>query len=66
MTEKGLYQAFDLQRFAPNARLQAVIDKTHARVAARELSDDELDFVAAAGAPEIGPKPPKKPEERSE
>ena len=56
MTEKLLYQAFDLQRFAPNARLQAVIDKTHER--ARELSDDELDLVAA-GVKE----PEKKPEE---
>ena len=59
MRESQLYQAFDLQRFAPNARLQAVIDKTHARIPARELSDEELDFVAAAGVPE----PPKKPGE---
>lgn len=47
-TEKRLYQAFDLQRFSPNARLQAVIDASHRRTA-RELSDDELDCVAAAG-----------------
>ena len=46
MTEKQLYQAFDLQRFAPGARLQAVIDASHARTAARELRDDELDYVA--------------------
>ncbi len=59
MTEKLLYQAFDLQRFAPNARLQAVIAGTHARAAARELTDDELDLVAAAGVRE----PEKKPEE---
>ena len=49
MIEKQLSQAFELQRFSPSARLQAVIDKTHARTAARELSDDELDYVAAAG-----------------
>lgn len=49
MTEIQLFQAFDLHRFAPSARLQAVIDKTHDRTAARELSDDELDCVAAAG-----------------
>ena len=49
MTEIQLFQAFDLHRFAPSARLRAVIDKTHARTAARELSDDELDCVAAAG-----------------
>ncbi len=60
MTEKRLYQAFDLQRFSPSARLQAVIDASHARTAARELSDDELDFVAAAGEPEA----PTKSEEK--
>ncbi len=58
MTEKLLYQAFDLQRFAPNARLQAVIAGTHARAAARELTDDELDLVAAGVR-----EPEKKPEE---
>ena len=42
MTEKQLYQAFDLQRFAPSARLQAVIDASHKRTSAQELSDDEL------------------------
>ena len=47
--ENVLNQAFDLHRFAPNARLQAVIDRTHARMAARELSDDELDNVAGGG-----------------
>ena len=57
MIESKLYQAFDLHRFAPNARLQRVIDRTHARVAARELSDEELDFVAAAGQPEQAKKP---------
>lgn len=61
MTESKLYQAFALQRFAPNARLQAVIDRTHARLAARELSDDELDFVSAAGVqePQETPEEPK-------
>ena len=58
MTEKTLYQAFDLQRFAPNARLRRVIEASHARMSARELSDEELEYVSAAGAPE----PPKKPE----
>ena len=57
MTENKLKNAFALQRFAPNARLQKVIDRTHARMAARELSDDELDFVAAAGQPEQAKKP---------
>ena len=60
MTEKLLYQAFDLQRFAPNARLRSVIDASHARTAARELSDDELEFVSAAGTPTAEP-PGTKP-----
>ena len=46
MTEQKLSQAFDLQRFAPNARLQGVIDASHARMNARELADDELELVA--------------------
>ena len=57
MTESKRYQAFALQRFAPNVRLQAVIDRTHARMAARELSDDELELVSAAGQPEQVKKP---------
>lgn len=46
MTEKKLYQAFDLHRFAPSGRLQSVIDASHARMETRELVDDELEFVA--------------------
>ncbi len=61
MTERLLTQVFALQRFAQNDRLQAVIDKAHARLATRELSDEELDLVAAAGAPEP-PKPEGLPE----
>ena len=57
MTESKLYQAFDLNRFAPNPRLQRVIDRVHARMAARELSDEELDFVAAAGPIEETDRP---------
>ncbi len=53
MTENTLYQAFDLQRFVGNERLQNVIKKSHARMAARELSDDDLDLVTAAGTPEM-------------
>jgi len=58
MTEQLLTQAFALQRFAPNPRLQAVIDAAHARTAVRELTDEELDLVAAAGSKD----PPSKPE----
>jgi hypothetical protein len=46
VTGSKLKNAFELQRFAPNARLQGVIDASHARVAARELGDDELEWVA--------------------
>ena len=60
MIESKLSQAFDLHRFAPNPRLQRVIDRAHARVAARELSDEELDLVAAAG-PTEEKKPPEAP-----
>ena len=58
MKETQLYRIFDLQRFSENPRLQKVIDSAHRRVENRELSDEELDMVAAAGVPE----PPKKPE----
>ncbi len=59
MTEKELFRAFDYQRFAGNAKLQAVIDAAHRRQAVRELTDEELDFVAAAGVPET--QKPKEP-----
>lgn len=52
MTNAQLSRLFDFQRFAGNARLQKIIDDTHRRVEARELDDDEIDQVAAAGAPE--------------
>ena len=59
MTNAQLSRLFDFQRFAGNARLQKIIDDTHRRVEARELDDDEIDQVAAAGAPEAAK--PKKP-----
>lgn len=46
MTESKLKNAFELQRFAPNAHLQGVIDAAHARTSAREISDEELEWVA--------------------
>ena len=52
MTTAKLSRLFDYQRFEGNARLQKVIDETHRRIKARELTDDELDQVAAAGAPD--------------
>ena len=61
MTEKTLFQAFDFQRFEGSKRLQAVIDASHRRTSERELSDDELDLVAAAGVVTVSKKPGEKP-----
>lgn len=50
--EKRLGLLFDYQKYENNADLKAVIDAVHARYTARALSDDEVEFVAAAGMPE--------------
>lgn len=52
MTEEKLKKLFDFQRFEQNPRLQKVISDTHRRIESRELTDDELDLVAAAGVPD--------------
>lgn len=49
--EKKLRALFNYQRFEGNADLQKVIDSVHSRYASRELSLDEMEWVAAAGAP---------------
>ena len=51
--ESKLKQLFDFQKFEGNSELQQVIDSVHARYAVRELSLDDMEFVAAAGVPEI-------------
>ena len=61
MTTAELSRLFDFQRFEKNARLQRVIDEAHRRIEARELTDDELDQVAAAGV--LNAQTPKKSEE---
>ena len=61
MTTAKLSMLFDYQRFEKNARLQKVIDEAHRRIEARELTDDELDQVAAAGI--LNAQTPKKSEE---
>ena len=66
MTENMLFQAFDLQRFAENERLRSVIDRSHARMKGRELSDDDLDLVAAAGIPEMMGLMNDDPEQKSD
>ena len=57
--EKKLASLFDFQKFEANPALQRVIDSVHARYGARMLSDEELDLVNAAGAPEAGKKLPE-------
>lgn len=50
--ERKLRTLFDYQRFSPNRRLAGMIDDVERRYAGMgglELSDDDLDFVAAAG-----------------
>ena len=56
--ESRLKALFDYQRFEGNNDLQRIIDATHARYGigkkngrVRELTMDELDYVAAAGSP---------------
>ena len=63
--EKKLKMLFDYQDFEKSDKLQAVIDRVHARYAARQLSDDEVEFVAAAGRPEANIKN-KKPETKDD
>lgn len=53
--ERKLQQLFDLQHFAGNQKLQALIDDTMSRCSTsrrRELFDDELQ-LSAAGTPEM-------------
>ena len=61
MTTAKLSMLFDYQRFEKNARLQKVIYEAHRRIEARELTDDELDQVAAAGV--LNAQTPKKSED---
>ncbi len=63
MTTAKLSRLFDYQRFEKNARLQRVIDEAHRRAGARELTDDELDQVAAAG--DLDAQTSKKPEDHT-
>ena len=46
-----LTDLFDLQRFAGDRALQAVIDEVEGRYAVRALEDDELGTLSAAGDP---------------
>lgn len=44
-----LANLFDFQKFAQNSRLSEMISQTEAKYNIKELSDDELEFVNAAG-----------------
>ena len=56
--EGKLKTLFDYQKFEGNSALQSVIDSVHSRYAVKELSLDEMEWVAAAGVPD--PKPEDK------
>lgn len=47
--KKRLSSLFDYQKFQGNERLSAMIRDTEARYMFRELEDDELELVNAAG-----------------
>lgn len=47
-----LKSLFDYQMFEEQKDLQSVIDSVHARYTMKELTADDLGYVAAAGAPE--------------
>lgn len=47
--ENLLKKLFDFQRFEGNKRMETLISETEKRYGGKGLSDDELDFVNAAG-----------------
>lgn len=57
--EKKLKKLFDYQRFEKNEKLEKLIRETESRYA-KELSDDDLTLVNAAGGPEIGSNMPEE------
>ena len=59
--ENMLKSLFDFQKFEGNPALQQVIDSVHSRHSVRELSLDEMEWVAAAGT--SGLKSEKKDED---
>lgn len=53
-----LARLFDYQKYEPNSELAEVISDVESRYhgARKALSDDELEFVAAAGNPDACPR----------
>ena len=62
--EKKLRQLFDFQKFAAEPNLQSVIDDVHSRYATRELNMDEMEFVSAAGIPQLPTRKNNQPEQK--
>ena len=58
--EKKLFRLFDYQRFEENEALRQVIDSTHARIKAKSLSLEDMEWVNAAGQPVQLPKNEEK------
>ena len=58
--EKKLFRLFDYQKFEENPELRQVIDSTHARLKARSLSLEDMEWVNAAGQPVQLPKNEEK------
>lgn len=52
--EEMISMLFDFQQYEKNADLQEVIDAVHIRYTVRHLTDEEAEFVAAAGTPDTG------------
>lgn len=50
-TQSILTGLFDFQRFAHNPGMQSIIDDIEDRYGITEMTDDELDSLAAAGDP---------------
>ena len=49
--EKTLTSLFDFQRFEQILELQRMIDEVEQKYGVTEMTDDELDLLAAAGDP---------------
>jgi len=51
--EALLTRLFDFQAFENNSALQRVIDSVHAHYATRALDMEEMEWVSAAGTPDL-------------
>ena len=59
--ESKLMRLFDFQNFEGSKALADVISSVHSRYTKRELKLSELEYLAAAGVPEM----PKKKDDRN-